>query len=73
MPDARYFVQAVEKREGDKISGQFLGRSVSLADAFSLVGEAIEKDEGPNGRNLLYIIRDEENDSRSWTIMERMS
>jgi hypothetical protein len=73
MADARYFVQAVEKREGDKISGQFLRRSVSLPDAFSLVGEAIEKDEGPDGRNLLYIIRDEEDDSRSWTIMERMS
>jgi hypothetical protein len=58
MADARYFVQAVEKREGDKISGQVLGRSVSLPDAFSLVGEAIEKDEGPDGRNLLYFIRE---------------
>jgi hypothetical protein len=70
MVKARYLVKAVVSREGDNITGPFLGRTATLTDAFIMVGEAIEKDQGSAGRNLMYVIHDEENDSQSWTIFE---
>jgi hypothetical protein len=70
MPDARYSVQAVVGRKGDTVSGPFLGRVATLADAFTVVGEAIEKDHGPAGRNLFYVIRDELDETRAWTVIQ---
>jgi hypothetical protein len=73
MQDARYFVQTVEKREGDVFAGRCLGVTATLAEAFTVVGEAIEKDQGSDGHNLLYVIRDEQDASRSpWMIVERL-
>ncbi|MGH7265147.1 MAG: hypothetical protein ACREMB_09890 [Candidatus Rokuibacteriota bacterium] len=70
MPEARYVIQGIATRTGDVLTGPFLGRTETLADAFTAVGEAIEQDQGPDGKNLLYVIRDEKDDSRCWTIIE---
>jgi len=52
MPDARYSIQSVQRREGDRFTGVFLGTTASIEAAFSAVGEAIQKDQGPGGAEL---------------------
>ena len=70
MAEPRYSVQAVAGPSGDTCTGTFLGRTTTLTDAFTVVGEAVENDQGSSGKNLLYLIRDEEDESRSWTVIE---
>jgi len=70
MSDTRYLVQSVQGREGDSVTGVFLGRVSSIAEAFALLGEAIQNDQGSDAKCLLYVIRDSEDDDRSWTIIE---
>ena len=36
----------------------FSAKRLHFADAFTLAGGAVEKDQGPDGRNLLYTIHD---------------
>ena len=72
MQEPRFIVQTVSGRNGDNVTGTFLGRTVTSTDAFTVIGEAIEKDQGSRGKTLLYLIRDEEDDSRSWTVIEKM-
>ena len=72
MSDTRYLIHAVASRIGNLFNGPFLGEAGTLADAFRVVGEAIEKDQGMEKQILLYLIRDGEDESRSWTIMEQI-
>jgi hypothetical protein len=50
MAEPRYFIQAVAGRNRDSLTGPFLGRTTTLTDAFTVIGEAIEKDQGSGGR-----------------------
>ncbi len=72
MSDTRYQIHAVASRKGNLFNGPFLGEAGTLADAFRVVGEAVEKDQGPERQILFYVIRDMEDESRSWTIIEQI-
>ncbi len=72
MPDTRYQIHAVASRKGNLFNGPFLGEAETLEQAFSVVGESIEKDQGPERQILFYVIRDVDDESRSWTIIEQI-
>lgn len=65
--EAKFVISSVTDRSGDNVTGAFLGTADSIAEAFRLLGEAIEKDQ-PDGKPLLYVIRNER--GLAWTIIE---
>ena len=62
MAEPRYFVQTVVGSNGDTLNGTFLSRTATLADAFTVIGQAIEKDQGSDGRPCY-----------TWFVMKKMT
>lgn len=65
--EAKFVISSVTNRIGDNVTGAFLCNADSIAEAFRLLGEAIEKDQ-PEGKPLLYVIRNAQ--GLAWTIIE---
>ena len=63
----KYEITVVTGRDGDMVQGHSLGTTTSIAEAFRLLGETIQR-EMSEGRGIIYTIKDEE--GSAWTIVE---